>query len=165
MSASGSVTFYDTYVTGNQGQVTLGSVELPAIAPNGTATVEYLWMLDSLKPYYHLIQVTAAKDPSETYTDNNSATHHIVQEGQPAAGNVNVDILNLNVSNQQQKYIGTASPSRGKLNTIGRTVISCRSWAGKSRSGWETRPLKPPPARTAGSTRKSSCPWRRPVML
>ena len=46
-SASGTVSFYDTYVTGNQGRVLLGNASLPAIAPNGTATVEYYWAPDS----------------------------------------------------------------------------------------------------------------------
>lgn len=108
-ASPGGVNFYDTYVTGNKGQVLLGSANLPAIAPNGTATVELLWTPDpqNPKPYYHLIQVTAARDPNETYIDNNTATHHIVIGDRQAAGNVNIDVLHLNVRNQQQMYVGT----------------------------------------------------------
>jgi hypothetical protein len=39
-SSQGTVAFADTYVTGNQGQIGLGSAVLPPIGPNGTATVE-----------------------------------------------------------------------------------------------------------------------------
>ena len=108
-SSSGTVTFYDTYVTGNQGRISLGSAELPEIAPNGTTTVELHWAPDSQTPQpgYHLIQVTAAKDSSETYIDNNTATHHIIRGDRQAAGNVAIDVLNLNIYNQQQIYVGT----------------------------------------------------------
>ncbi|MBI1920576.1 MAG: putative Ig domain-containing protein [Geobacter sp.] len=108
-SLPGSVNFYDTYVTGNQGQVFLGSADIPVIAPNGTAVVEIFWTPDSQNPQpgYHLIQVSAGKDANETYLDNNTATHHIVRGDRQAAGNVVIDIKNLNVSNLQQMYVGT----------------------------------------------------------
>ena len=54
-----------------------------------------------------MIQVTAAKDATETYLDNNTATHHIVRGDRQAAGTVNLDVKNLNVYNQQQLHVGT----------------------------------------------------------
>jgi len=107
-SSAGSVSFYDTYVTGNRSQVLLGTATLPAIAPNADVMVELPWTPDPQDPQpdFHVIQVSVAKDPAETYIDNNSATHHIVRGTRQAAGNVNIDIKYLSVSSQQQMTVG-----------------------------------------------------------
>jgi len=107
-SSEGTVSFHDTYVTGNRSQELLGAAPLPAVAPNGTATVELTWTPNPQDPQpdFHLIQVSVARDPAETYTDNNVATHHIVRGTRQAAGNVTIDIKYLNVSDQQQMQVG-----------------------------------------------------------
>ena len=108
-SSAGAVSVFDTYITGNQGQTLLGNVALPSIAPNGTATVELLWTPDTQHPQpgFHVIQVTAAQSNNETHLNNNTATHHLIRGDRQAAGNVSIDVLNLNVYNQQQIYVGT----------------------------------------------------------
>jgi streptogramin lyase len=106
-SSPGTVSFYDYYAE-NRRSYYLGQASLPAIAPGETATAEFLWTPDSSvpRPGYHLIRVSIATDPEETYTANNTATHHLVRGDKQAAGEANIEILSLSVSNQQQLYVG-----------------------------------------------------------
>ena len=114
ISSSGTVYFYDYYATGNR-WISLGEAQLPAIAPNGSATIELPWNPDPADPQagYHAIQVFVSQDPSETFTSNNSATHHLVRGDRQAAGTAVIDVLNLNVSDQQQITTGTRIPVSG----------------------------------------------------
>ncbi len=106
-SSPGTVSFYDYYAE-NRRSYYLGQASLPAIAPGGTATAEFLWTPNPSvpRPGYHLIKVSTATDPEETYTDNNTATHHLVRGDKQAAGEANIEILSLSVSDQQQLYVG-----------------------------------------------------------
>jgi hypothetical protein len=107
-SSDGTVSFTDIYGSGSQ-QSNLGQASIPAIAPEGTATAEILWTPNPANLGYHLINVYVYQDPEETYTDNNKAAHHLVLGTDGVVNEddvVVIDILNLNLSDQQQFDIG-----------------------------------------------------------
>ncbi|HKI44412.1 MAG TPA: CARDB domain-containing protein, partial [Balneolales bacterium] len=115
-SSPGTVSFRDIYAVNTYRNNYLGDQILPEIPENGTASVEFTWTPDPNDPMpgYHLIEVSVAQDQHETYTSNNTASHHLVRGSGEAEGNISILIENLNVSDLQQFYVGDRRTVSGR---------------------------------------------------